>query len=195
MEQRLALEHSKMNARIDSCLEEMEEIRNRQLEEMEDVIKPQQEETFEMLKRQLEDIELILKCHAKESEAVDRCQRREVDGINRCQQREFEAFYKRQREGSSTAQEWGELQVLVETFNTSNQQPNVASACTSGGQPASAVSSQTCPVCMELANDAALIPCGHVCCSSCADKQRHDPRSACAFCRSNIEDVLHIYNN
>jgi late competence protein required for DNA uptake (superfamily II DNA/RNA helicase) len=49
---------------------------------------------------------------------------------------------------------------------------------------------KTCSVCYTRDQKVALVPCGHVFCSSCADRGR---RSRCHTCRQPVEDLMRVF--
>ena len=51
---------------------------------------------------------------------------------------------------------------------------------------------RVCPVCMDKPRQAAMVPCGHTACLTCAS-QLDVHRGACAECNANIEMVLPLF--
>lgn len=49
-----------------------------------------------------------------------------------------------------------------------------------------------CPVCMESRPAMALVPCGHLYCSSCADQLL---TKSCAMCRMHVDSIHAIYQS
>ena len=47
-----------------------------------------------------------------------------------------------------------------------------------------------CPVCYTREQKVALMPCGHVFCTSCSDRAR---RSRCHICRLPVEDQMRVF--
>lgn len=52
---------------------------------------------------------------------------------------------------------------------------------------------ETCMICCDSAIDAVFVPCGHsICCSSCADTQKHVNKT-CPNCRETIISVMRLH--
>ena len=49
---------------------------------------------------------------------------------------------------------------------------------------------QKCPVCYTREQKIALMPCGHVFCTSCSDRAR---RSRCHICRLPVENQMRVF--
>lgn len=45
-----------------------------------------------------------------------------------------------------------------------------------------------CPVCLEAKKDTALVPCGHVCCKTCAPSQKK-----CPLCRKVVSSTMKVF--
>ena len=52
-----------------------------------------------------------------------------------------------------------------------------------------------CPFCFERARDTALIPCGHVLCSTCVDASCPAKKSAhvCPVCRQKVTQTMRVF--
>ncbi len=48
--------------------------------------------------------------------------------------------------------------------------------------------SSECPVCLEAKKDTALVPCGHVCCKTCAPSQKK-----CPLCRKVVSSTMKVF--
>ena len=51
-----------------------------------------------------------------------------------------------------------------------------------------------CSICFDADANAAVNPCGHVMCYSCASEQLQQSRT-CPMCRGTIETILRLYTN
>ncbi|KAJ1459865.1 hypothetical protein M885DRAFT_560096 [Pelagophyceae sp. CCMP2097] len=59
--------------------------------------------------------------------------------------------------------------------------------------PAAAPEPDECPICLDAARDAALVPCGHRCCSNCA-RDLQKKKGYCFFCRAKIQAILRTWD-
>lgn len=63
-----------------------------------------------------------------------------------------------------------------------------AGSAPSGGEGEGAAVGGCCPICMDGARNAALVPCGHTYCAACAARVR-----PCAICRRQVSSVLRLF--